>query len=103
MPYMKVTTDQAGHELMMEAAKYQQVPLSIWARMVLLNEARSVAHKRMCTTPAATTKKKYKWNGKEVTREQYEAGVAKREAILAGLTPLPPEVEAEIKATKHRR
>ncbi len=70
MKSMKVTTDDEGMGLMVAAAAYRQIPVTIWARSVLLDEARSVVHKKKCESPA---EKKYMWLGKPCTREVYEA------------------------------
>ena len=77
LPGLTVTTDAAGIELMRTAAAYVGAPLSIWASMVLLEEARAAAHKRKSGIGG---EKKYQWGGKDCTREYHEEMTAKMEA-----------------------
>lgn len=84
MKLIKVTTDLSGHALMSEAAAYAQIPLSIWARAVLLKEARAIEHKKLCTPKASVEKEKiYRWAGKECTKEEMETGERNEAQMLA--------------------
>ncbi len=97
MERIQITTDAAGLEIMTAAAAYDGAPLSIWARMVLLKEARAVAHKKLCETPAS---QKYKWCGRPVTKEVYEresaAAKERADARERDMAPLPADVQAEL-------
>jgi hypothetical protein len=86
MKLIKVTTDVSGHALMEAAANYAQIPLSIWARAVLLKEARSIEHKILCTPKSAANGdiiKTYRWAGKDCTKEEMEEGEAREALMLA--------------------
>ncbi len=79
----------ADMKAMMESAgKYNGLPITLWARSVLLREARSVKHKISCT-PKSAAEEGYKWNGKPCTQAQYEkwsAASAANEARLNAAT-----------------
>lgn len=60
MRSIKITTDDIGIKLMEDAAAYMQVPLSIWVRMVAMNEARACAHRILCATPKDRRSQKQK-------------------------------------------
>ena len=70
MKLIKVTfTSDEAMAVMQEAADYAALPLSLWARVTLLKEARASKYRRICTTPKS---KKYKWLGVECTKEEFE-------------------------------
>ena len=75
MKLIKVTIDADGYEMMNRAAEFAGAPLSVWARMVLLKEARTVKHRIICTPKPASDETGYQWAGKPCTKEelaQYE-------------------------------
>ena len=57
MERFEVTTTAGGKAIMESAAAYAELPLSLWARTVLLAEARAVAHAKLCATPKPAVKK----------------------------------------------
>lgn len=67
-----LTTDENG-AAMQAAAEYMELPLSSWARITLIEAARSSAHKKLCATgkePDVT------WKGKPCTKEQFDRWTA---------------------------
>lgn len=80
MKLIKVTIDAQGYAIMEGAAEFAGAPLSVWARMILLREARSIEHRKLCVPKAAG--EDYKWNGVKCTKEEYDDAIAaaKRQA-----------------------
>lgn len=77
MPKLVVTIDSDAYEMMENAAKFHGLPISLWARTVLLKEARAVKHRILCQPKAPAddapmtpeqilTKKNYEKRLKEV-------------------------------------
>jgi hypothetical protein len=105
MSLIKVTTDAAGLELMRKAAAYEQMPLSIWARTVLLGAARRTSHAELCATPKAAEparEKIYKIGGRVVTKEYFDLCAEKTRATATALErdcpPLSAKDQREIEA-----
>ena len=102
MSLIKVTTDAAGLELMRKAAAYEQMPLSIWARTVLLGAARRTSHAELCATPKAAEparEKIYKIGGRVVTKEYFDLCAEKtRAALERDCPPLSAKDQREIEA-----
>ena len=73
MKKLVLSVSDEGKKLMEDAAAQLEMPVSSWARSTLLVAA------KIATTPkaAAGRPKKYRWLGKECTKEEYEAGMAK--------------------------
>ncbi len=86
MGTLKLILDTETLDLIDAAAGYEKLPRAAWARVVLLKEARSIAHKMRCEKPKdEAPAKPYKWAGRPCTREEYEAGKALEEKTRAGL------------------
>ncbi len=85
MKLIKVTIDPAGYDTMKRAADYKRLPLSLWARAVLLDEARSLAHKELCETPKAQG---FKWNKKPCTEAEYLAYKAQADGVARAVDKL---------------
>lgn len=71
---------------MAAAAEYEELPISLWARMALLKEARAVAHRKLCTTKKDD---QYIWLGKPCTKEEYDWAVTDQARGQKGLPSLP--------------
>lgn len=91
MERIQVTTDADGLKIMTDAAAYAGAPLSIWARMVLLNEARAVIHKKKCETPAGVKDTRSK-------AQKLHDVVSARLAAERDAEKLPDEVAAQLAA-----
>ena len=71
MNVIKITVSDEGMALIKVAAGKGELPVSLWARSALLRSAREDSPR-----PVGRPKS-YKWLGKECTKEEYEAGMAK--------------------------
>lgn len=82
MKSIHVTMTNESMSLMLNAAEYAEIPLSIWARITLIEAARSSAHKKLCAT---IKEEKPMWAGKPCTKEEYEKWSKDAEAYQARL------------------
>lgn len=69
MKLIKITMSERAKKEMQTAADWEEMPVSLWARSVLLKEARAIAHKKLCMTKK---EEEYMWCGRPCTKEEYE-------------------------------
>ena len=81
MTKLVITTDAEMYEIMEGAAKFHGLPISLWARTVLLKEGRTVKHRILCQpkTPA---------DGPMTPEQAQAAG----EGVLGRVKEMPPDL-----------
>ena len=76
---MHVVMTDDSMKIIQAAAEYEELPVSLWARTALIKEARSVAHKKLCTLGK---KQEFMWSGKSCTEEEMIAGEAREKKMM---------------------
>ena len=85
MSRLVLTISPEDRTILENAAKYRRLPISLWARQVLIEESRSIEHKILCTPKSVEGEKAktYRWAGKDCTKEEFEAGEKRHAEMLA--------------------
>ena len=87
MPKLVITLDDDEQEILKGAAKYEGLPISLWAKHLLLKGGRAIKHRLLCTPKSmgGSDGITYQWAGHPCTKKEYEAGVkqlAKERALF---------------------